>query len=81
MFMIVPPVFFPIPDSYGQIRERLAELPRDRDIHVIVICRSGQCDYIATRMLLQNGVKAKTVSRGMLSLAHNYLLAEQVEEM
>jgi hypothetical protein len=32
-------------------------------------------------MLLQNGVKAKTVSRGMLSLAHNYLLAEQVEEM
>jgi NADPH-dependent 2,4-dienoyl-CoA reductase/sulfur reductase-like enzyme len=34
----------------------------------------GQRAYIATRMLLQKGVKAKTVSGGMLSLAHNYLL-------
>ena len=56
----------------GQLRARLAELPRDREIHVI--CRSGQRAYIATRMLLQNGFKAKTVSGGMLSLAHNYLL-------
>lgn len=56
----------------GQLRGRLAELPRDREIHVI--CRSGQRAYIATRMLLQNGFKAKTVSGGMLSLAHNYLL-------
>ncbi|MGD0400170.1 MAG: FAD-dependent oxidoreductase [Syntrophobacteraceae bacterium] len=56
----------------GQLRARLGELPRDREIHVI--CRSGQRAYIATRMLLQNGFKAKTVSGGMLSLAHNYLL-------
>jgi len=56
----------------GQLRARLAELPRDREIHVI--CRSGQRAYIATRMLLQKGFKAKTVSGGMLSLAHNYLL-------
>jgi len=56
----------------GQLRARLAELPRDREIHVI--CRSGQRAYIVTRMLLQNGFKAKTVSGGMLSLAHNYLL-------
>ena len=56
----------------GQLRARLAELPRDREIHVI--CRSGQRAYIATRMLLQKGLKAKTVSGGMLSLAHNYLL-------
>jgi NADPH-dependent 2,4-dienoyl-CoA reductase/sulfur reductase-like enzyme/rhodanese-related sulfurtransferase len=56
----------------GQLRARLGELPRDREIHVI--CRSGQRAYIATRMLLQNGFKAKTVSGGMLSLSHNYLL-------
>jgi NADPH-dependent 2,4-dienoyl-CoA reductase/sulfur reductase-like enzyme/rhodanese-related sulfurtransferase len=56
----------------GQLRARLAELPRDREIYVI--CRSGQRAYLATRILLQNGYKAKNVSGGMLSLAHNYLL-------
>jgi NADPH-dependent 2,4-dienoyl-CoA reductase/sulfur reductase-like enzyme/rhodanese-related sulfurtransferase len=56
----------------GQLRARLAELPRDREIHVI--CRSGQRAYYATRMLLQKGFNAKTVSGGLLSLAHNYLL-------
>jgi rhodanese-related sulfurtransferase len=56
----------------GQLRSRLGELPRDREIHVI--CRSGQRAYYATRILLQNGFKAKNVSGGMLSLAHNYLL-------
>ena len=59
----------------GQLRARLAELPRDREIHVI--CRSGQRAYIATRMLLQNGFNAKTVSGGMLSLAHNYLMGQE----
>jgi NADPH-dependent 2,4-dienoyl-CoA reductase/sulfur reductase-like enzyme/rhodanese-related sulfurtransferase len=62
----------------GQLRARLGELPRDREIHVI--CRSGQRAYIATRMLLQNGFKAKTVSGGMLSLAHNYLLGATKED-
>ena len=56
----------------GQLRARLSELPRDREIHVI--CRSGQRAYLATRILLQNGFKAKNVSGGMLSFAHNYLL-------
>jgi rhodanese-related sulfurtransferase len=56
----------------GQLRKRLDELPRDREIHVI--CRSGQRAYYATRILLQNGFKAKIISGGMLSLAHNYLL-------
>jgi rhodanese-related sulfurtransferase len=55
-----------------QLRARLSELPRDREIHVI--CRSGQRAYYATRILLQNGFKAKNVSGGMLSLAHNYLM-------
>jgi rhodanese-related sulfurtransferase len=56
----------------GQLRQRLSELPRDREIHVI--CRSGQRAYYATRILLQHGFKAKNISGGMLSLAHNYLL-------
>ena len=56
----------------GQLRGRLGELPRDRDIHVI--CRSGQRAHLETRMLLQKEFKARTVSGGMLSLAHHYLL-------
>lgn len=56
----------------GQLRARLGELPRDREIHVI--CRSGQRAYYAARILLQHGFNAKTISGGMLSLAHNYLL-------
>ncbi len=51
----------------GQLRARLGELPRDREIHVV--CRSGQRSYIATRILLQHGFKAKNVSGGVLSLA------------
>jgi NADPH-dependent 2,4-dienoyl-CoA reductase/sulfur reductase-like enzyme/rhodanese-related sulfurtransferase len=51
----------------GQLRSRLAELPRDREIHVI--CRSAQRAYYATRILIQNGFKAKNISGGMLSRA------------
>ena len=49
----------------NELRARLGELPRDREIHVI--CRSGQRAYYATRILLQNGFKARTVAGGMLS--------------
>ncbi|MGO9485420.1 MAG: FAD-dependent oxidoreductase [Rhodomicrobium sp.] len=51
----------------GQLRARLGELPRDREIHIV--CRSGQRSYIATRILLQHGFKAKNISGGVLSLA------------
>ena len=50
-----------------QLRARLGELPRDREIHVI--CRSAQRAYYATRILLQNGFKARNISGGMLSRA------------
>jgi NADPH-dependent 2,4-dienoyl-CoA reductase/sulfur reductase-like enzyme/rhodanese-related sulfurtransferase len=50
-----------------QLRARLAELPRDREIHVI--CRSAQRAYYATRVLLQHGFKARNLSGGMLSRA------------
>ncbi len=49
-----------------QLRGRIAEVPRDRAVHVV--CRSGQRAYLATRILLQNGIAAKTVSGGVLAL-------------
>ena len=49
----------------GQLRSRLGELPRDREI--CVICRSGGRAYYATRVLLQNGYNARTIAGGMLS--------------
>jgi NADPH-dependent 2,4-dienoyl-CoA reductase/sulfur reductase-like enzyme/rhodanese-related sulfurtransferase len=51
-----------------ELRKRLGELPRDREI--LVFCRSGQRAYYATRVLLQNGFKARNVAGGMLSRSH-----------
>jgi len=56
----------------GQLRARLGELPRNKEI--LVICRSGQRAYYAQRMLLQNGFKARNLSGGMLSRYHVQLL-------
>ena len=64
-------VNIPLPE----IRSRLAELPRDREIHII--CRSAQRAYYATRILLQNGFKAKNISGGMLARAM-YSLGELI---
>ncbi len=49
----------------GQLRSRLGELPRDKEIQVI--CRSGQRAYSAMRILLQKGFKARNMAGGMLS--------------
>ena len=58
-----------VPDAInipmGQLRGRLDELPRDREI--LIICRSGQRAHYATRILLQNGFQARNLSGGMLS--------------
>jgi NADPH-dependent 2,4-dienoyl-CoA reductase/sulfur reductase-like enzyme/rhodanese-related sulfurtransferase len=51
----------------GHLRERLGELPRDRTIDVF--CHSGQRAYMATRILLQNGFKARNISGGALAYA------------
>jgi len=58
----------------AQLRSRLNELPRDREI--CVICRSGGRAYYATRVLLQNGLNAKTIAGGMLSRYHSQLLPD-----
>jgi NADPH-dependent 2,4-dienoyl-CoA reductase/sulfur reductase-like enzyme/rhodanese-related sulfurtransferase len=61
----VPGAFnIPLP----QLRTRLSELPRDKEI--FVICRSAQRAYFATRTLLQNGFKARNISGGMTSRSH-----------
>jgi rhodanese-related sulfurtransferase len=51
-----------------ELRARLGELPRDREI--LVFCRSGQRAYYATRILQQNGFRARNVAGGMLSRSH-----------
>jgi NADPH-dependent 2,4-dienoyl-CoA reductase/sulfur reductase-like enzyme/rhodanese-related sulfurtransferase len=51
-----------------QLRSRLGELPRDREI--LVLCRSAQRAYYATRVLLHHGFKARIISGGMLARAH-----------
>ena len=47
------------------LRERLDELPRNREIRVF--CRSGQRAYYATCLLLQNGFQVRNLAGGMLS--------------
>ncbi len=49
----------------AQLRSRLKELPKDKEI--FVICRSAQRAYLATRILLQNGFKVLNISGGILS--------------
>ncbi len=45
-----------------QVRHRLGELPRDREI--LVHCQSGQRSYFACRILTQNGFKVRNLSGG-----------------
>mgnify|MGYP001806197445 CR=1 FL=1 len=56
-----------------ELRARLGELPRDREI--LVFCRSGQRAYYATRILVQNGFKARNLSGGMMS--HSVILRDE----
>jgi len=58
----------------GQLRGRLDELPKDREI--MVVCRSGQRAHYATRVLLQNDFAASVVAGGMLSRFHNGVLED-----
>jgi NADPH-dependent 2,4-dienoyl-CoA reductase/sulfur reductase-like enzyme/rhodanese-related sulfurtransferase len=53
------------------LRSRLNELPKDREI--LIICRSAQRAYYATRILMQNGFKAKNLSGGMLARSHSII--------
>ena len=47
----------------NEIRTRMEELPRDREISIY--CGVGQRAYYATRLLLQNGYRAKNLAGGI----------------
>ncbi len=49
----------------GELRSRLNELPRDKEIWVH--CAVGQTSYYATRILEQNGFKVRNISGGYTS--------------
>lgn len=49
----------------GELRDRLNELPSDREI--LVYCRSGQRSYFACRILTLNGRLARNLSGGYLT--------------
>jgi NADPH-dependent 2,4-dienoyl-CoA reductase/sulfur reductase-like enzyme/rhodanese-related sulfurtransferase len=59
----------PVPGAVNiplpQLRTRLAELPKDKQI--ASFCRSAQRSYYATRILLQNGFRAVNISGSMLA--------------
>lgn len=47
----------------GKLRERINEIPRDKDIYVT--CQVGQRGYVATRILEQKGFKATNIDGGV----------------
>jgi rhodanese-related sulfurtransferase len=49
----------------GQLRARLGELPREREIWVN--CAVGQRAYYACRLLAQHGLRARNLSGGFIT--------------
>lgn len=49
----------------GELRGRLAELPRDREL--LVYCAIGERSYTAVRILVQHGFRAGTLSGGYVT--------------
>ena len=52
----------------GELRQRLLELPREREI--LVCCGVGQRAYYAVRLLVQHGFHASDLSGGMRTYNH-----------
>ncbi len=52
-----------------ELRERIGELPKDRDL--VVVCRTGVRSYAACRVLKQSGFeRLSNLSGGMFSYCH-----------
>jgi len=62
----------------SQLRERLAELPLDKEIWVT--CGVGQRAYYACRLLMQNGFRVRNLSGGYQSYRAWYPLEETPKE-
>ena len=54
-------IHIPLPE----MRERIEELPRDKEI--VVYCRSGQRSYTAARILAQRGFRVRNLSGAYLT--------------
>lgn len=54
----------------GTLRQRLGELPRDRQI--VVYCAVGLRGYVAERILRQNGFRAANLSGGWVTWRHTH---------
>lgn len=50
----------------GELRQRLAEL--DREKRIVAYCKIGLRSYVASRMLMQNGYDACSIGGGMTSI-------------
>ena len=57
-------IHLPLPE----LRKRLCELPKDKDI--VVNCQSGQRSYFASRLLRLNGFPVRNLSGGYLTWVH-----------
>lgn len=51
----------------NELRERLGELPKDREI--LVYCQVGQRSYFASRLLAQKGYRVRNLSGGYLLIS------------
>ncbi|EKQ52814.1 MULTISPECIES: CoA-disulfide reductase [unclassified Clostridium] len=58
----------------GQLRERLNEIPKDKNIYVT--CQVGLRGYVASRILEQNGLQCINIDGGVKT----YLYAKRAEE-
>jgi rhodanese-related sulfurtransferase len=53
----------------GQVADRLQEL--DRNVEVVVLCRSGRRSLEVAKFLQQNGFKAVNLAGGILAWSHD----------
>ena len=58
----------------GELRERLNEIPKDKNIYVT--CQVGLRGYVASRILEQNGIKCTNIDGGVKT----YLYVKRAEE-
>jgi rhodanese-related sulfurtransferase len=62
----------------GELRRRMAELPRDREIRTY--CHAGQRSYLAARTLMQKGFAVKNMSGGYRSFEQVKAARETAED-
>lgn len=62
-----------------QLRSRLNELPKDKEL--LIYCKVGLTGYLATRILLQNGLKCRNLSGGMTTYQASIFDATKTEPL